>query len=163
MPESTPRGSAGKESACSAGDLGSVPGFGRIPWRRAWQPAPVFLSSGFAYFFQFKSEFCNKELMIWATVNSQFCFVYCIELLHLRLQRIWSIWFQHWSPYVGSSLVLLEDSVFYDQWVFWQNSVSLCPASFCAAWPNLPLLQVSLDFLLLHSNPYDKNDIIFWC
>jgi len=25
------------------GDLGSVPGFGKIPWRRAWQPTVVFL------------------------------------------------------------------------------------------------------------------------
>ena len=31
-------------------------------------------SSGFLYFLQFKSEFCNKEFMIWATVSSQFCF-----------------------------------------------------------------------------------------
>ena len=26
-----PRGSAGKESACNAGDLGSIPGLGRYP------------------------------------------------------------------------------------------------------------------------------------
>ena len=32
-----PGGSINKESACKAGDLGS------IPWRRAWQPTPVFL------------------------------------------------------------------------------------------------------------------------
>ena len=36
-------GSDGKESPCNAGDLGSIPGFGRFPWRRKWQPAPVFL------------------------------------------------------------------------------------------------------------------------
>ena len=35
--------SAGKESACNVGDLGSIPGLGRSPWRRAWQPTPVFL------------------------------------------------------------------------------------------------------------------------
>ena len=33
------------------------------------------------------------------------------------------------------------------------KTVSLCPASFCTPMPNLPLLQVSLDLLLLHSNP----------
>ena len=38
-----PGGSNGKESACNAGDLGSIPGLGRFPWRRAWLPAPVFL------------------------------------------------------------------------------------------------------------------------
>ena len=26
-----------------AGDLGSIPGCGKIPWRRKWQPTPVFL------------------------------------------------------------------------------------------------------------------------
>ena len=40
---SFPGGSGGKESACSAGDQGSIPGLGRFPWRRKWQPTPVFL------------------------------------------------------------------------------------------------------------------------
>ena len=39
-----PGGSDGKESACSAGDLCSIPWNGKIPWRRKWQPAPIFLS-----------------------------------------------------------------------------------------------------------------------
>ena len=26
-----------------AGDSGSIPGVGQIPWKRAWQPTPVFL------------------------------------------------------------------------------------------------------------------------
>ena len=39
-----PGGSEVKASACNAGDLGSIPGLGRsIPWRRKWQPTPVFL------------------------------------------------------------------------------------------------------------------------
>ena len=37
-----PGGSDGKESACIAGDLGSIPGLGRAPGR-AWQGTPVFL------------------------------------------------------------------------------------------------------------------------
>ena len=32
-----------KEFTCNAGDLGSIPGLGRFPWRKAWQPTPVFL------------------------------------------------------------------------------------------------------------------------
>ena len=36
-------GSAGKESTCHVGDLGSIPGLVRSPGRRAWQPTPVFL------------------------------------------------------------------------------------------------------------------------
>ena len=38
-----PGGSDGKEFAFNAGDLGSTPGLGRSPWRRAWPPTTVFL------------------------------------------------------------------------------------------------------------------------
>ena len=37
-----PCGSAGKESACSAEDLGSIRGVGKNPWRRERLPTPVF-------------------------------------------------------------------------------------------------------------------------
>ena len=39
-----PASSGGKESACNVGDLGLIPGLGRFPWRRRWQPTPLFLS-----------------------------------------------------------------------------------------------------------------------
>ena len=42
-----PDSSAGKESACNARDLGSIPGSARSPPRREWQPAPVFLPGEF--------------------------------------------------------------------------------------------------------------------
>ena len=35
-------GMTGKESACNVGDLGSIPGLGRSPWRRERLPTPVF-------------------------------------------------------------------------------------------------------------------------
>ena len=38
-----PPSSVGKESACNAGDLGFNSWVGKIPWRRKWQPTPVFL------------------------------------------------------------------------------------------------------------------------
>ena len=44
-----PGGSVGKESTCNAGDTGRCefdpqdPQVGKILWRRAWQPTPVFL------------------------------------------------------------------------------------------------------------------------
>ena len=38
-----PAGSDGKASACNVGDLGFHPWVRKIPWRRAWQPTPVFL------------------------------------------------------------------------------------------------------------------------
>ena len=42
VPLSIPSGSAGKESACNAGDLGSILGLGRFPWKRERLPIPVF-------------------------------------------------------------------------------------------------------------------------
>ena len=44
-----PGGSDGKESACNVGDLASIPGLGRFPWRRAWQLTLVFLSGEFPW------------------------------------------------------------------------------------------------------------------
>ena len=38
-----PGSSDSKEYACNAGDLGLIPGLGRFPWQKAWQPTPVFL------------------------------------------------------------------------------------------------------------------------
>ena len=45
--KSFPGGSESKECACNAGDPGSIPGLERIPWRREWQPTPVFLPRKF--------------------------------------------------------------------------------------------------------------------
>ena len=40
-------GSASKESACNAGDMGSIPGLGKFPWRRERQVIPAFLPEEF--------------------------------------------------------------------------------------------------------------------
>ena len=42
-----PGGSDGKESACNAGGPGFNPWVGKIPWKRKWQPTPVFLPGEF--------------------------------------------------------------------------------------------------------------------
>ena len=43
MPKGFPGGSEVKASASNAGDPGSDPWVGKIPWRRKWQSTPVFL------------------------------------------------------------------------------------------------------------------------
>ena len=53
-----PVGSDGKESACNVGDLGSDLWLGKISWRRAWQPTPVF--SGFPGGSDGKESTCNE-------------------------------------------------------------------------------------------------------
>ena len=42
-----PGGSDGKESACSAGDTGSIPGSGRSPWKGEWLTTTVILPGEF--------------------------------------------------------------------------------------------------------------------
>ena len=54
-----PCGSAGKESACNAGDLGCIPGLGRFPWRREKLPTPVFWPGEFHALY---SSWGRKEL-----------------------------------------------------------------------------------------------------
>ena len=43
MKKGFPGSSAGKDSACNAGDLGFILGLEGFPWRRASQPTQVFL------------------------------------------------------------------------------------------------------------------------
>ena len=38
-----PGGSVVKNLPANAGDTGLIPGSGRFPWRRKWNPTPVFL------------------------------------------------------------------------------------------------------------------------
>ena len=38
-----PGGSVAKNPPANAGDTSLIPGLGKFPWRRKWQPTPVFL------------------------------------------------------------------------------------------------------------------------
>ena len=67
--------------------------------------------SGFSYFLQFKSEFCNKEFTILATVSSWYCFCWLYRVSPslaakniTNLILVLTIW---WCPCV-ESFVLLE-------------------------------------------------------
>ena len=44
-----PGGSVCKESTCNAEDQGSIPGLDRFPWKKAWQPTPVFSPGEFPW------------------------------------------------------------------------------------------------------------------
>ena len=72
-------------------------------------------------------------------------FADCIELLHLWLQRILSIWFHCWPSsdvHVYSLLLCCGKSVVAMTCAFsWQNSISLCPALFCIPGPNFPVIS----------------------
>ena len=111
----------------------------------------------------FKPEFCNKEPKIWATVTSRICFYwqyraspFLAEKKKIDLISVLTIW---WCPCVELSLVLLEESVCYDQCVLLTKVCYFCPASFCISRPNFLLLQISFDFLFCIPIPQDVKDI----
>ena len=81
--------------------------------------------------------------MIWAIVSSWSCFCWLYRVSPslaakniINLISVLTFW---WCPCVESSLVLLEEDVCYDQCVVLENSISVCPASFCIPRPNLPV------------------------
>ena len=114
-------------------------------------------SSGFPYFLQFKSEFGNKEFMVCATVSSRSCFC----------------WLYRTSSSFGCKEHNQSDFSI-DQLVMSMCRVFSCVVGIgCLLWPVHSLgktllvfallhsvlqgqiyllLQVSLDFLLLHSS-----------
>ena len=58
-----------------------------------------------------------------------------------------------YASYLATSINLTMRVFVMTNEFSWENFMSLCPASFCIPRPNLPwLLQVFLDFLLLHSS-----------
>ena len=100
-------------------------------------------SSGFPYFFQFKSEFSNKEFMIWGTVSTQSCFCWlyraspCLAAKNIiNLILVLTIW---WCPCVESSLVCWKKVFAMTSAFSWQKPISLWPVSFCTPRPNLPV------------------------
>ena len=56
---------------------------------------------------------------------------------------------------------MLLEVVFAITNAFWQNSVSLCPASFCTPGPNLPVTPGILTSYFCILVPYDDKSIVF--
>ena len=104
--------------------------------------------------------------MIWATVSSQSCFCWLYRPAPslaakniINLILLLTIW---WCPCVESSLVLLEEGVAMTSAFSWQNSISLCPASFCTPRPNLPVTpSISLLPTFAFQSPVMKRTS-FW-
>ena len=114
---------------------------------------------------QFNSEFCNKEWMIWCTVSSRpyFCCLYRASTLSaaknmINLISVLTIW---WCPCIESSLVLLEEGVCWPVCSLGKTLLAFAPLHFVLQSQPYLLLQVSLDFLLLHSCPLRWNGHLF--
>ena len=105
--------------------------------------------------------------MIWATVRSQsyLCWLYraspsldAKNIINLIL--VLTIW---WCPCVESSLVLLEEGVFYDQGCFLlAKLLAFALLHFALQCQTYPFLQESLDFLFFHFSPLWWKGHLFW-
>ena len=102
-----PCGSAGKEIACSAGDLDSIPGLGEIPWRGERLPTPVFWPRKFHGLAESDtterlslSHACNLTqgkgqfpcLTIWRTPEHVMCFPCMMDYILLLFLFIIPFW-----------------------------------------------------------------------
>ena len=98
------------------------------------------------YFLQLKSELGNKVFMIWATVSSQSCFCWLYRASPslttkdiISLTSVLTVW---WCT-LEIRLLRCWQRVFAMTNVFsWQNSVRLCPASFCTLRLTLPVTYI---------------------
>ena len=89
-------GADSQESACNAGDPGSIPGVGKMPWRREWQPTLVFLPKEFhgqrslvGYSPQGHEELDTTERLTLFTLYNTFslviCFICSIDSIYVCL------------------------------------------------------------------------------
>ena len=95
-------GSDSEESTCNEGDPGSVPGLGKIPWRREWLPTLVFLPGGFhgqkslACYSPWGYERVRHEALIksWLVVSftnifsQSICYLFILFMVSFAIQNL---------------------------------------------------------------------------
>ena len=73
-----------------------------------------------------------------------------------------SVWFLVMSMCRVFSCVVGRGCLLWPVCSLGRALISLCPAFFCTPRPNLPVIPLFLDFLLLHSSPLCWNGHLFW-
>ena len=144
-----------------------VPLFMEFSRQEYWSEVPSPSPNGFPYFLHFKSEFCNKEFMIWATVSFWSCFCWLYRASPSGCKEY------NQSDFGVDHLVMFKCRVF-----------SCVVGRGCLLWPVHSLGKTLLAFalLLLYSKakfacysrcfltsyfcipvPYNEKDICFGC
>ena len=122
------------------------------------------------YFLQFKSKFGNKEFMSWATISSWSCFCWLYRASPflaakniINLISVLTIW---WCPCVESSLVLLQESVCYNQCIFLAKlsllyiSLHSREKKYSSTHQNTSASYLNLETLTSHpSNPMHSKEL----
>ena len=106
-------GSDGKEFACNVGDLGWISESGRFPWRRKWQPTPVFLPeesheqrSQVGYRPWGHNESDTTERLSHSFIH----YLRCQRLVYEDIRTGWSVWNgMWWAGYFWVINVMVHD------------------------------------------------------
>ena len=124
-------------------------------------------SSGFSLISSIMSEFCNKELMIWARVSSWTCFCWLYRVSPssttndiINLISVLTIW---WYQCVeSSSHVLGKGCLPRPMCSLNKTLLAFVLLHFVLQNQTCLVLQISHDFLLLHSSPLWWKGHLFW-
>ena len=149
-------GSDGEESACSSGDageMGLIPAFGEIPWRRARQPTPVFLPREFhrqrtlvGYSSRGSKESDTTErLSLTSLPNNAFesCLSMMTLILFLLIPWVNFLSQMEWKSSYGTTLVLL-----------------LCSkACLCVAAPHADLWKLVVRFRMVPRGSFHNGSL----
>ena len=114
--------------------------------------SPVILPA----FFSFSLNFAIRSSWYEPQSSPSLVFTDCRELLRLPVQRTWSTWFHYWPR---GDVDMQSHLLGCGKWVFAMTSVlfdktllAFALLQFVLQGQTCLLFQVSLDFLLLHSN-----------
>ena len=114
-------------------------------------------SSGFPYFLQFKSDFGNKEFMIWDTVSSHSCscWLYRVSpsLAAKNIINLILVLTISWCPCVVFSCVVGRGCLLWPVCSLGRTLLAFALLHSVLQGQICLLLQVFLDFMLLHSSP----------
>ena len=120
-------------------------------------------SSGFLYCLQFKSEFGNKEFMIWATVSSQSCFCWLYRasppLATENIINFISVLMIWWCPCVVFSCVVGRGCLLWPVHFLGKTLLAFALLHFVLQDQTCLLLQVSLDLHFCIPVPFNEKDI----
>ena len=123
--------------------------------------------NGFPYFLQFKTESCNKELMIWATVTSRSYF-HCLyrtspSLAASNIINLIYILTIRWCSYVESSTLLSEKGVCCVQRVLLTKLLVFAVLHFLLYAKLACFSGCFLTFFFCIPISYGEKNIFFWC
>ena len=114
-------------------------------------------SSGFPYFLQLKSKFCNKEFMVWVTVNSWSCFfltVWSFSMFSCKADNQSDFRIDHlvMSMRTAISCIVARGCLLWPVHSLGKTLLAFALPHFVLQEQTCLLLRVSLDFVFLHSS-----------